>query len=70
MNSPSRLTPDERREVIVAAACRLTTTRGDVYAWTRQDVADECETPTSIDTVKHYFTMPDLRETVRQRQQK
>jgi DNA-binding transcriptional regulator YbjK len=59
-----RLTPDERREIIVQAAVRLTQERASLYAWSRQDVADACEIPTTSDTVKHYFTMPDLREAV------
>lgn len=59
-----RLTPDERREIIVQAAMCLTETHGSLYAWSRQDVATACEITTTSDTVKHYFTMPDLREAV------
>ena len=29
------------------------------------DVANKCVLPTSPETVKHYFLMPDLRDTVR-----
>ena len=59
-----RLTPDERREIIIRAALRLTAERGSACAWTRQDVAEACEIPTTSDTVKHYFTMPELRDVV------
>jgi DNA-binding transcriptional regulator YbjK len=62
-----RLTPDERRELIIQAAVRLTRDRDSLYAWSRQDVAEACEIPTTSDTVKHYFTMPELRAVVSER---
>jgi len=34
-------------------------------SWSRQDVANKCMPPTSPETVKHYFLMPDLRAAVR-----
>lgn len=60
-----RLTPDERRAVILRAAVKLTRDNGgSVLAWSRADVAQACEVQTSEDTVKHYFTQPDLRAAV------
>ena len=38
---------------------------GCLDSWSRQDVANKCVPPTSPETVKHYFSQPDLRETVR-----
>lgn len=70
MNDPQtsrvRLTPDQRREIIVQAALRLTRDRSTL-GWTRADVAAACEVPTSADTVKEYFTMHELREAVEDR---
>lgn len=63
-----RLAPDQRREIIVQAALRLTRDRhGSTLGWTRADVAAACEVPTSADTVKEYFTMSELREAVEER---
>lgn len=62
-----RLTADQRRKIILDAAAKLTTERESLLAWTRQDVADACEVPTTVDTVKHYYTMDDLREAVASR---
>jgi len=61
-----RMSPDDRREVIIKAAIALTREAdGCLDSWSRQDVANKCAPPTSPETVKHYFLMPDLRETVR-----
>jgi len=57
--------PDDRREVIIRAAVALTQDAGCIDSWSRQDVASKCVPPTSPETVKHYFLMPDLRATVR-----
>jgi len=38
---------------------------GCLDSWSRQDVASKCVPPTSPETVKHYFLMPDLRAAVR-----
>lgn len=64
----SRLTPEERREVILSAAVEVARLGGnDPNLLTRDAVADKCVPPTSADTVKHYFTMPALRAAVRDR---
>ena len=60
-----RMSPEGRREVIIKAAIALTRDSGCIDSWSRQDVANKCVPPTSPETVKHYFLMPDLRETVR-----
>ena len=61
-----RMSPEGRREVIIKAAFALTREAdGCLDSWTRRDVAKKCDPPTSLDTVKCYFLMPDLRETVR-----
>jgi len=61
-----RMSPEGRREVILRAAVSLTREAdGCLDSWSRQDVANKCVPPTSQETVKHYFSMPDLRETVR-----
>lgn len=61
-----RLTPDERRKVILDAAIELTKQNdGDVLSWTREDLAKACAVPTAVDTIKHYYTQPELRELVR-----
>ena len=61
-----RMSPEGRREVIIKAAIALTREAGGCLdSWSRQDVACKCVPPTSQETVKHYFSMPDLRETVR-----
>jgi hypothetical protein len=60
------MSPEGRREVIIKAAIVLTREAdGCLDSWSRQDVACKCVPPTSQETVKHYFSMPDLRETVR-----
>jgi hypothetical protein len=59
-----RLTPDQRRAVILDAAVRLTKDRGSVLAWTCGDVADACSVPTNFETVKEYYTMEQLRQAV------
>lgn len=59
-----RLTPDERRAVILRAAVQLTKERG-LFEWSRHDVVNHCEIATSHSTVKHYFTQPDLRAAVK-----
>ena len=61
-----RMSRDDRRGVIIRAAVALTrASSGCINSWTRNDVARKCSPPTSIDTVKNYFTMPELREAVR-----
>jgi len=61
-----RMSPEGRRGVILRAAVSLTREAdGCLDSWSRQDVANKCVPPTSLETVKHYFLMPDLRETVR-----
>ena len=61
-----RMSPEGRREVILRAAVSLTREAdGCMDSWSRQDVACKCVPQTSQETVKHYFSMPDLRETVR-----
>ena len=61
-----RMSPEGRREVILRAAVSLTREAdGCIDSWSRQDVANKCVPPTSLETVKHYFSMPDLRDTVR-----
>ena len=60
-----RMSPEGRREVIIKAAIALTREAGCIDSWSRQDVANKCMPPTSPETVKHYFLMPDLRDTVR-----
>ena len=60
-----RMSPDDRREVILRAAVALTHDMGCIDSWTRKDVANKCVPPTSPETVKHYYLMPDLRAAVR-----
>ena len=61
-----RMSPEGRREVILRAAVSLTREAdGCIDSWSRQDVANKCVPPTSLETVKNYFLMPDLRDTVR-----
>ena len=61
-----RMSPEGRREVILRAAVSLTREAdGCLDSWSRQDVASKCVPPTSLETVKRYYLMPDLRETVR-----
>ena len=66
MTKRVRMSPEGRREVILRAAVSLTREAdGCIDSWSRQDVASKCVPPTSPETVKHYFLMPDLRATVR-----
>ena len=68
MSSRVRMSPEGRREVILRAAVSLTREAdGCLDSWSRQDVANKCVLPTSPETVKHYFLMPDLRAAVRVR---
>ena len=61
-----RMSPEGRREVILRAAVALTREAdGCLDSWSRQDVANKCVPPTSPETVKHYFSQPDLRAAVR-----
>ena len=61
-----RMSPEGRREVILRAAVALTREAdGCLDSWSRQDVANKCVPPTSPETGKHYFLMPDLRAAVR-----
>ena len=60
-----RMSPEGRREVIIKAAIALTRNSGCIDSWSRQDVANKCMPPTSLETVKRYFLMPDLRAAVR-----
>ena len=60
------MSPEGRREVILRAAIALTREAdGCIDSWSRQDVASKCMPPTSPETVKHYYLMPDLRDAVR-----
>ena len=65
MSKRVRMSPEGRREVILQAAVALTQDTGCIDSWSRQDVARKCVPQTSPETVKHYFLMPDLRDTVR-----
>jgi len=66
MTKRVRMSPEGRREVILRAAIALTREAdGCLDSWSRQDVANKCVPPTSPETVKHYFLMPDLRAAVR-----
>jgi len=65
MSSRVRMSPEGRREVILRAAVALTQDAGCIDSWSRQDVANKCVPPTSPETVKHYFSQPDLRDAVR-----
>ena len=66
MSTRVRMSPEGRREVIIKAAIALTREAdGCMDSWSRQDVANKCMPPTSPETVKHYFLMPDLRAAVR-----
>ena len=66
MPKRGRMSPEGRREVILRAAVSLTREAdGCIDSWSRQDVASKCVPPTSLETVKHYFLMPDLRAAVR-----
>ena len=61
-----RMSPEGRREVILRAAVSLTREAdGCLDSWSRQDVANKCVPPTSLETVKCYYLMPDLRAAVR-----
>lgn len=56
-----RLSPDDRRGVIITAARRLVEEAGSLAVLTHGGVAARCVLPTSIKTVKHYFpTRADL----------
>jgi len=66
MTKRVRMSPEGRREVILRAAVSLTREAdGCLDSWSRQDVANKCIPPTSPETVKHYYLMPDLRAAVR-----
>ena len=60
-----RMSPEGRREVIIKAAIALTRESACIDSWSRQDVANKCVPPTSLETVKNYYLMPDLRAAVR-----
>lgn len=49
-----RMTPHQRRTVIMVAATRLAR-EGGLPAVTHGDVAKRCSVPTSAKTVRHYF---------------
>lgn len=56
-----RLTPDERRKVILNAAIRIMLEQNTVFP-KRLEICDACEVPTSMSTMRHYFpTVRDLR---------
>ena len=66
MSTRVRMSPEGRRDVIIKAAVGLAREAdGCLVSWSRQDVAQACWPSTSIETVKHYFLMPDLRQAVR-----
>jgi len=59
-----RLTPERRRAVIVTAALKLSKAQG-ICGWTRQDLADACDTPTSKETTKYHFkSLDNLRKLI------
>ena len=65
MTGRVRLTREQRQEVIIDAACRLTARLGSVYAFNRADLANECVPKTSRETTKLCFRdMDDLRAIV------
>lgn len=58
-----RLSPENRRRVIVNAAVELSVKNQNIHNWTREDVAGACSVETSAETVKHYFpAIDDLRK--------
>lgn len=64
MTRRHRLSPDDRRTVIITAARRLADQVG-AAALTHGDVAARCTIQTSVKTVKHYFpTRADLARSV------
>lgn len=68
MTQKVRLSPDERKDVIIDAAMRLVERDSvDLLTITREQIAGACRVATSPDTVKHYFKMPELRNAVSDR---
>lgn len=59
----ARLTPDERRAVIIDAGVDMAQRNGgDLLTLTLSGVADACRIPTSVRTVKYHFgTIRGLR---------
>lgn len=63
-NEVIRLTPDQRKVMIVNAALEVSKEKG-LFNWTRKDVAAACAFKTSDETVKRYFKYQDsLRKAV------
>ena len=61
MPTPTRLTPEQRRILILQGTVRLSNKSG-LFMWTRKDAAKACSVPTSEETVKAYFgRMENLR---------
>ena len=66
MSTRVRMSPEERREVILKAAIALTREAdGCVFSWKQVDVANKCTAQTSPETVKRYFSQIALRAAVR-----
>jgi len=59
--------PAARKDVVLQAAIGLTRDRGSADSWSRKDVATACNPLTSHETVKRYWSMPELRAAVRMR---
>lgn len=59
-----RLTPEQRKTLIINAAVKVSNDVG-LFTWTRKQVAAACTLPTDFETVKHYFPKNDeLRKIV------
>ena len=60
-----RLTPEQRRSIIIEAGVDLARKRGDLLMLTVHDVAANCRITTAPITVRHYFrTIDALRDAV------
>lgn len=61
----TRMTPENRREVILSAAVKIAGERGLIHV-THSAVAKRCVIETSVKTVRHYFaTQADLWRAIR-----
>ena len=68
MSTRVRMSPAQRREMVLKAAVALTREAdGCVLSWTQQAVADKCTAQTSPETVKRHFSQTALRAAVRAR---
>lgn len=65
MTKRTRLSPEQRRNLIVAAALRVANKSGSLQSITDEAVAKECTVATSKQTVRWYFRLTnDLRAAV------